>query len=101
MAAKKTTFKDLLKEFGTKALGILVASVESVNVINWIKNITNFKEKARKYAISGILSIAAITVVLLGIASCLAERVAALTIGMSQIIVGLVVIIIAAIYMKS
>ena len=101
MAEKKTTFKDLLKEFGTKALGIVVASVENVNGMNWLKNITKFKEKARKCIISAIIAIAGVTVLLLGIASCLAQRVEVLTIGMSQLIVGLVVIVIAAIYAKS
>jgi hypothetical protein len=100
MAKKKSAFKDILKEFGTKTLEILVASIDTVNIVKWIQNISGIKEKIRKCIISAVVAIAGLAVLLLGVASFLASKFPVLGNGISELIVGVVVLIAATIYAK-
>ena len=100
MAKKKSGFKDLLKEFGTKALEIVVSSVDVALIAKWFQNIGGIKEKIKKGIISALLGIAGLVVLLMGIASFLASKFPVLGNGISELIVGVVIIIIATIYVK-
>ena len=98
---KKSEFKNLLKEFAEKSVKVLVTSIEKINILALIKNLSNIKEKARKYISALILTVAGTVALALGIAAYLAYLVPALANGLSQMIVGAVLIIIASIICRS
>ncbi|MBW2996585.1 hypothetical protein KY332_04780 [Candidatus Woesearchaeota archaeon] len=99
--SKKSEIKSLLKEFAEKSVGILVSSIEKVNFMKLIKNMTNVKEKIRKCVSSMILLFVGFIVLVFGVAAYLAYLVPALSNGLSEMIVGAVLIIIAVIIYKS
>jgi ABC-type siderophore export system fused ATPase/permease subunit len=98
---KSSEIKGLLKEFAEKSVGILVSSIEKVNFLKIIKNMSNVKEKIRKCVSSMILVFIGGIVLALGVAAYLAYMVPALGNGLSEMLVGAILIIIAVIIYKS
>jgi hypothetical protein len=98
--AKKT--KSVFNGIKSKALPLVIEFLEkeAVNVISWVKDMINIKQRIRKMATSLILIIAGITVLLLGIANYIAEL-AKLSPALMQIITGIIIIVAAIIYKKS
>jgi len=105
MAKKTKKVKEsstkILKEFIDKSIGIFASVLEkNINIVSWIKNLVNVKAKIRKYTFAYLLAVAGITVLLIGLASYLNSIMPALTNGLSEIIVGVIVIIISLIIYK-
>ena len=91
-------FKNFLREFLEKSADTLLSLVENINVIEWMKDILHLRSKIRKYTIVLILSITALTVLMLGFASYIASRIPTLGNGIGEILIGLILAIIAFIY---
>ena len=97
---KSNLIKNFITEFLEKSAITLLSLIENFNVGNWVKDVFHLKEKIRKYVIISVFSITASVVFMLGIASYLASKFPALGNGVSEILIGLVLAIIALIYYK-
>ena len=97
---KKNPIKDFFKEFLEKSAGALLSFIGNINMAEWIEDILHLKSKIRKYAIILMLSITALTVLMLGIASYAASQFPRLGNGVSEILIGLILGISAFIYYK-
>ena len=95
---KSNIVKDIFKEFMEKSAGILLSLIENINVTEWIKDILHLRSKIRKYTIVLILSITALTVLMLGVASYIASQTPKLGNGVAEILIGLILAIVAFIY---
>lgn len=95
-------FKKLVSQYKSKAIFMVVDFVEreAINLIGWFKDMIKIKQMIRKFVISAVLSIAAVIVIVLGIANYIAEL-ASVSAGLMQIVVGVVLLIVAMIYKKS
>lgn len=110
MAKKKASGKEklasgvkkLVSEYKNKAISTIVDFVEkeSGNIISWFKDMMKIKQAIRKFVVSTIICLAALVVMFLGIANYIAEL-SGINEGLMQIIVGVVLLIVAAVYKKS
>ncbi len=97
---KSSPVKDFFREFLEKSVEILLSLIEKINVTEYIKDILHLKSKIRKYTIILILSITALTVLMLGVASYIASQIPKLGNGVGEILVGLILAIVTLIYYK-
>ena len=98
--AKKT--KSIFSGIKSKALPLVIEFLEkeAVNVISWVKDMINIKQKIRKMATAIVLIIIGMTVLSLGTANYIAEL-TRLSPALMQIITGIIIIVAAIIYKKS
>ena len=97
---KSNIVKDFFREFLEKFADILLSLIEKINVTKWLKDILNLKSKIRKYIIVLILGITALTVLMLGVSSYVASQIPGLGNGVSEVLIGLILAIVALIYYK-
>jgi hypothetical protein len=105
MAKKTKKVKEsstkIFKEFIDKSIGIFASVLEkNINIVEWVKNLVNIKAKIRKYMFASLLAVAGVTVLLIGLASYINSLMPGLANGLSEIIVGVVVIIISLVIYK-
>ncbi len=110
MAKKKASGKEKLasgikkvvSEYKNKAMSKVVEFVEkeAVNIIGWFKDMMRIKQIIRKFVVSTLICLAALVVMFLGIANYIAEL-SGVSAGLMQIIVGVALLIVAAIYKKA
>jgi fatty acid desaturase len=70
------------------------------NLLEWLKEVAKIKEKIKKVIISTGLVLAALVVILIGLATYLSTLVPNLPAGLMHVIVGVVAMILAWIYVK-
>jgi len=99
---EKISFKSLLNQLMEKSMQglITVAIEESEHLVNWIKNISGIGKKIRKLLTTVILFSAGLGVLGIGIALYINELYPNLGLGQSHIMIGLLIILIAALYTK-
>jgi len=99
---EKITFKTLLNKLMENSMQslITVAAQESVHLVKWIKDISGIGKKIRKLLTTIILFSAGLGVLGIGIALYANELFPNFSKGTSHILVGLVIISIAALYTK-
>ena len=100
IAKKSSQVKVFVREFLEKSAGILLSLIENINAAEWIKDILHLKSKIRKHIIVLILSITALTVLMIGVASYIASQIPKLGNGAGEILIGLILAIVALIYYK-
>jgi len=99
--SKSTNYlKQVVSEFFEKSMEIIISSIAKANVFEWMKDMTQVKERIRRSIALVVLSIAGVVLLGTGIASYLAQLVPKLTLGLSQIIVGAALILLGLIYIK-
>ena len=99
---EKITFKSLLNKLMENSLQSLisVAAQESDHLVKWIKNIPQIGRKIRILLTTIILFSAGLGVLGIGIALYINETFPNISKGISHILVGLIIITIAALYTK-
>ena len=99
----KLSFKSLFNELMEKSLRslIFVVAEHSDHLASWIKNISGFRRRIRRLLTAVILVSAGLSVVGIGIGLYIAELYPNLDNGVSHILVGAVLVLIALLYMKS
>jgi hypothetical protein len=97
---KSGMVKDFVKVFLEKSTDLLLSLVENINVAEWIKDMFHLKTNIKKYAVVMVLSMSALTVLLLGVASYIASLLPELGNGVGEIFIGLILLIVALIYYK-
>jgi len=95
----KLLFKKILEKSLLSVIPIIAEETE--HLAQWIKNISGIGKKIRSLMTIIILFTAGIGILGIGISHFLSEKFSNLSVGESHIIVGLFVILIAAIYSKS
>ena len=71
------------------------------SLLEWLKEVAKIKEKIRKIVVSTGLVLAALVVVLIGIASYLSTLTPNWPPGLMQVLVGAIAIVLAMIYVKT
>ena len=99
---EKVTFKSVLNKVMEKSMNSLisVAAEEAEHLITWIKNLSNLGRKIRSLLTTIILFSAGLGVLGIGIALYIKEQFPNITDGVSHILVGIVIISIAALHSK-
>lgn len=99
---EKLTFKSVLNKVMEKSMNSLIsaAAQEAEHLITWIKNLSNLGKKVRNLLTTIILFSAGLGVLGIGVALYLKEQFPNLTSGTSHILVGIVIISIAALHSK-
>ena len=99
---EKITFKSLLNKLMENSLQSLisVAAEEAEHLTKWIKNISGIGRKIRHLMTTIILFSAGLGVLGIGIAIYINESFPNISKGISHILVGLVIILMAALYTK-
>ena len=99
----KLNFKSLFNEFMEKSLRSLISVVaeHSDHLASWIQNISGFRRKLRHLLTAVILASAGLSVLGIGIGLYVANLYPNLGNGISHILVGAVLVLIALLYMKS
>lgn len=99
---EKITFKSLLNKLMENSLQSLisVAAQESDHLVKWIKDISGIGRKIRILLTTIILFSAGLGVLGIGIALYINEAFPNISRGISHILVGLIIITIAALYTK-
>ena len=103
--AKKSSIKDKIKKDydnnKEKIFEYLMDFVEfgGKSIIDWLKKVANVKKKIRKVVVSSGVVLAALIVLIFGLASYLATFVSWPD-GLMHILVGFVSIVLAGIYVK-
>jgi len=104
MAKKKTksAVKDLYEKNKEKIMTYLADFLEQggKSLLEWVKRVSKIREKIRKVIVSTGFILAGLVVLLLGIADYLATLAPSLPAGVMHIIVGIVIIVLAIIYVK-
>jgi len=102
MAKKQSTFKSILNQVMEKSLQSLfsVAAQEAEYLIKWIKNISGLGRKIRNLMTTIILFAAGLGVLGIGISIYIHELYPNISLGTSHIIIGLAIILIAALHTK-
>ena len=99
---EKITFKSLLDKLMEKSLQslITIAAQEAEHLATWIKNLSGLGKKVRTLLTTVILFSAGLGVLGIGIALYVNEQFPNISRGISHILVGLVIILIAALHLK-
>ena len=99
---EKVTFKSVLNKVMEKSMNSLVsvAAEEAEHLITWIKNLSNLGRKIRNLLTTVILFSAGLGVLGIGVALYIKEQFPNITDGVSHILVGIVIISIAALHSK-
>ena len=99
---EEVSFKSVLNQLMAKSLQSLisVAAEEAEHLTTWIKNLSGIGRKIRKILTTVILFSAGLGVLGIGIALYVNESFPNLSRGVSHILVGLIIISIAALYTK-
>jgi hypothetical protein len=99
---EKITFKSVLNKVMDKSMNSLVsvAAQEAEHLITWIKNLSGLGKKIRHLMTTIILFSAGLGVLGIGVALYLNEVFPNISKGTSHILVGLVIISIAALHTK-
>lgn len=101
---KKVSSKNYLKraagEFFEKSMGVVVSSLSKTNIFEWMKEIAQVKEKKRRFTALMTLLIAGVVLIATGIATLLSQWIPKLRMGLSQIIIGVVLILAGLAYSK-
>ena len=99
---EKITFKSLLDKLMEKSLQslITIAAQEAEHLAAWIKNLSGLGKKVRTLLTTVILFSAGLGVLGIGIALYVNEQFPNISRGISHILVGLVIILIAALHLK-
>jgi len=98
----KDDIKNLYSEYMDRVIHLFIEFMEGHvgSIVEWLKNITRIKQIIRKYVISVIVGISALTVTLLGVSNILATYVSSIPLGWWQLMVGLVALLIISMYMR-
>ena len=98
----KISFKSILNQFMQKSLQSLISVVaeQSDHLVEWIKNISGFRRKIKKLIVTVILLTAGLGIFGVGISQYIASLYPNLGNGLSYILVGIVFVLIAALYTK-
>lgn len=99
---QKITFKSLLNQLMERSLQSLISVVaqEAEHIIKWIKDLSGIGRKIRILLTTIILFAAGLGVLGIGIATYLSEELPNLSPGMAHILVGLFIILVAALNFK-
>ena len=99
---EKLSFKSLLNKLMAKSLQSLisVAAEEAEHLATWIKNLSGIGRKIRHLMMAIILFSAGLGVFGIGIALYIEEQFPNLSKGLSHILVGFVIILVAALHTK-
>lgn len=99
---EKPTIKSLLSTLMEKSLQslIAVAAQEAEHLTTWIKNLSGLGKKIRNLMTTIILFSAGLGVLGIGIAIYINESFPNITLGVAHILVGLVIILTAALHTK-
>lgn len=99
---EKVTFKSVLNQLMAKSLQSLisVAAEEAEHLATWIKNLSGIGKKIRHLMTTIILFSAGLGVLGIGVALYIKEQFPNLNNGVSHILVGFVIILIAALHTK-
>lgn len=100
---EKITFKSILNKLVEKSLNSLISIVaqESEHITKWLRDLSGLGKKIRRLLTTLILFTAGLGILGIGTAIYISELSPKLSSGQSHILVGLFVILIAAIYSKS
>jgi len=98
----KLSFKSLFNEFMEKSLRSLITVVadQSDHIASWIRNISGFRRRMRQLLTAIILVTAGLVVSSMGLGTYLAKLYPNLDNGVSHILIGIVLVIIAILYTK-
>jgi len=96
---EKITFKTILNQLMEKSLQSLisVAAQEAEHLATWIKNLSGLGKKIRQLMTTIILFSAGLGVLGIGIAIYINEQFPNISLGISHILIGFIIILIAAI----
>jgi hypothetical protein len=99
---EKVSFKSLLNQLMENSLQslITVAAQESKHLVSWLKNLSEIGRKVKTLLTTVILFSAGLGVLGIGISLYVSEMFPDLGRGVSHILVGLVIILIAALNLK-
>lgn len=99
---EKVSFKSVLNELMVKSLQSLisVAAEEAEHLTTWIKNLSGIGRKIRKILTTVILFSSGLGVLGIGIALYVNELFPNISKGLSHILIGLIIILIAALHTK-
>ena len=99
---EKSTIKSLLNTLMEKSLHSLisVAAQEAEHLATWIKNLSGLGKKIRNLMTTIILFSAGLGVLGIGISIYISEQFSNITPGVSHILVGLFIILIAVLHTK-
>jgi len=99
----KSKIQDVYEKHKEKILAYFMDFLETggKSVLDWLKQLAQLKEKFRKIVVSTGLVLAALVVVLIGLANYLASLTPTWPPGLMQVVVGAVAIILAMIYVKT
>jgi len=99
---EKINFRSLLNKLMEKSLQPLISVIieEAEHLINWIKNLSGIGKRVRNLLTTVILFSAGLGVLGIGIALYINELYPHISNGLSHILVGLVIILIAALHSK-
>ena len=98
----KFSFKSLLNQVMQKSLQSLISVLaeHSEHLMDWVKSIPSIKKKLRKMIIVVILFSSGLSVIGIGISLYIASLYPNFGNGFSHIIIGIVIILVALIYVK-
>ena len=94
----KSTINAVVEKSISKIMAVVAEN--SLHIIEWIKSLPNFKRKIKHVITAITLVLAGMIVLALGISDYLAAMFPNLANGLSHIIVGAVLIIVAMMYVK-
>ncbi|MFH1683166.1 MAG: hypothetical protein ABIA37_05215 [Candidatus Woesearchaeota archaeon] len=97
---KKSELKKKLKQFLEGSLIILAGFISKINPVEWIKSIIHLKKNIRRYLVFLVLLIAGIVVFTLGLAAYIKYIFPILKNGLSEMLIGIILILISFIVYK-
>jgi len=99
---EKVSFKSLLNQFMQKSLQSLISVIakHADHLMDWVENIPSIKRKIRKLITAIIILTAGLGILGVGVAQYIASLYPKLSNGLSYMIVGIVLMLIAAFYLK-
>jgi hypothetical protein len=87
----------MLFEFAEKIMVVIITSITKINFADIFSDILHFKAKFRKYFALNILITSGLIILLLGLASYLKKFYVVLDHGVSEILIGVIILIISLI----
>jgi L-asparaginase/Glu-tRNA(Gln) amidotransferase subunit D len=99
---EKFSFKKVLGRFMEKSIQSIISVVaeQSDQIVAWIKNISGMKRRIRRLFIALSFCTAGLVVLGMGLGSYISELLPSLRNGIAHILVGIVLMLIAAVYMN-
>lgn len=96
------SFKRILNQFMQASIQSIVSVVaeQSEHIVDWLKDISGLKRKIKKFLTVVVISAAGLGILGVGIAQYIASLYPNLANGLSYMLVGVILILIAWIYLK-